>query len=625
MDRETSLLGQAAKLGAPTRLAWGWGVRGVSVPLPVGRLRVPIILFVPAALLALAVRLPFLAVTDFPLNDGGLFYVMAAEIAAAGYRLPAFTSYNFAQIPFAYPPLALYLAAVLSDVFRLPLDSILRVLPLVANLGSIVALYLLARSLLGSWTTAAIAAGAFALLPRGFEWLVMGGGLTRSLGLLFALLALSQARALYERPSGWRWATSVVLVAATALSHLEMAVFAAYSFGLFALFFGPRVRSIAISVMLAVGVAILTAPWWGTVISTHGLAPFQAASRTSGWALIQESLKTLVTFGFTDERLFPVLAALGALGLLFSLLRGDLLLPIWLLLIFIGTPRSAATEACVPLAMLIARALAEVILPGISGIARGSATQQAWLRWLEGRLRVKADFGVFVSASAVTAILAYALVLSWLTFGWDRHYLHAVSPDERSAMQWIADHTPPSSQFLVISPAESWEVDYIYEWFPALAHRRSVLTVQGTEWLPAEGHGRTALLYTLFKIRRVSNVDDLEYWARQDCVKFTHVYLSKQASGPLPFGLLESSFASSPEYRTILDTPGATVLERSEPFPTRVGSQPVASDCKALVDESPDVQAAFAAQFGDRAPEAWLARHEQQLAAQSATSSAAAP
>ncbi|HZW02660.1 MAG TPA: hypothetical protein VFF68_01935, partial [Anaerolineaceae bacterium] len=52
--------------------------------------------------------LPVLS-SPFPLNDGGLFYRMAADIAQAGFRLPEFTSYNHAGIPFAYPPLGLYL------------------------------------------------------------------------------------------------------------------------------------------------------------------------------------------------------------------------------------------------------------------------------------------------------------------------------------------------------------------------------------------------------------------------------------------------------------------------------------------------------------------------------------
>ncbi|MDA8201717.1 MAG: hypothetical protein M0Z49_02965 [Chloroflexi bacterium] len=42
--------------------------------------------------------------------------------------------------------------------------------------------YLLARRLLGSWLPAVVALGAFALLPRTFDWLIPGGGVTRAPG-----------------------------------------------------------------------------------------------------------------------------------------------------------------------------------------------------------------------------------------------------------------------------------------------------------------------------------------------------------------------------------------------------------------------------------------------------------
>jgi hypothetical protein len=60
-----------------------------------------------AVLLGLLIRLSFVVGTDFPLNDGALFYTMVRDLQQVHYRLPLYTSYNGAQIPFAYPPLAL--------------------------------------------------------------------------------------------------------------------------------------------------------------------------------------------------------------------------------------------------------------------------------------------------------------------------------------------------------------------------------------------------------------------------------------------------------------------------------------------------------------------------------------
>ena len=53
-------------------------------------------------------RRAFFAASDFPLHDGGLFYVMIGDLIRNGFQLPLTSSYNAAAIPFLYPPLGLY-------------------------------------------------------------------------------------------------------------------------------------------------------------------------------------------------------------------------------------------------------------------------------------------------------------------------------------------------------------------------------------------------------------------------------------------------------------------------------------------------------------------------------------
>ena len=59
---------------------------------------------------------PWLA--GFPVNDGGMFYVMMKDLQANHYIPPLYTSYNQINIPFAYPPLAFYIGAGLSDLIQ---------------------------------------------------------------------------------------------------------------------------------------------------------------------------------------------------------------------------------------------------------------------------------------------------------------------------------------------------------------------------------------------------------------------------------------------------------------------------------------------------------------------------
>src|SRR5438445_13138702 len=54
--------------------------------------------------------------TDFPLHDGGMFYVMIETIRREHYALPSSIPFNGTDIPFAYPPLAFFTAAALTDL-----------------------------------------------------------------------------------------------------------------------------------------------------------------------------------------------------------------------------------------------------------------------------------------------------------------------------------------------------------------------------------------------------------------------------------------------------------------------------------------------------------------------------
>src|SRR5688572_14528043 len=162
-----------------------------------------------------------------------MFYAMARDLQHSGYQLPEFTSYNSGEIPYTYPPLGFYAAALLDDLTPLSMLEVFRWLPLIATCLTIPAFYLLARSMLTSRVALIAAVLAFALIPRSFMWLLMGGGVTRSLGFFFAILALYCVRQLYTKRdrSFLPWATG--LSALTVLSHLETGWFLAFSIVVF--------------------------------------------------------------------------------------------------------------------------------------------------------------------------------------------------------------------------------------------------------------------------------------------------------------------------------------------------------------------------------------------------------
>ncbi len=118
-----------------------------------------------AVLLGVLVRIAPTLLARSTINDGGMFFAMIEDIQANHFLLPAFTSYNHLNIPFAYPPLSLYLGALLSAP-GIPTADIVRWLPPIVSSLSILAFYWMASRMLGSRPTAALATVAYALMPR---------------------------------------------------------------------------------------------------------------------------------------------------------------------------------------------------------------------------------------------------------------------------------------------------------------------------------------------------------------------------------------------------------------------------------------------------------------------------
>lgn len=427
---------------------------------------------------AASIRLAPLQGDHFPANDGGLFYVMIEDLRANGFRLPAFTSYNGLQIPFAYPPLAMYVAAVVANVLSVDSLDVVRLMPPLVSIATTLAFYPLARRLTGDAWLAVFATAAFAVLPRSYIWMVMGGGLTRSMGFLFALLALTQLYDLYEHGGRRPLVLAALFSTGAVLSHLEGGWLVVYSS---IAFWGNGRRGLGglrDTVILGVVGALLTAPWWGSVLWVHGLDPFLAALNSG--ERFSTGLQMLTRFAFSDTPGFDVLAVFGLAGLFTTLRQRHLLLPSWLFLIFVMDARAGSTYAMVPLASLAAI--------GFFDLARGVTDHAA--AHLEAE---SGGWGLGKWLGEVRELLpplsaAVAIGVLWLAAGIaapvaTREPLLILSPADREAMEWVRTSTPPDSRFFVLTSASGWWSDVQGEWFPALTQRRSVTTAQGREWL----------------------------------------------------------------------------------------------------------------------------------------------
>jgi len=496
-----------------------------------------------AVLLGALVRLSPVLQADFPLNDGGMFYTMVQDVRASGFSLPVYTSYNGGQIPFYYPPLAFYLAAGLTFLPGVSSLGVFQFLPIIISILTIPAFYRLARTLTGSPTQGALATLAFALLARSFTWIIMGGGITRSLGMLFAVLAIEQLYLLLDLQQKRFLLPAALFSSLTVLSHPEIAWFLLCSAAFFTAWKVRTWRILTQVILTGFVVLLFTAPWWLTVYLRHGIMPLLSAFQVSGEQGF--FLLRMMLVYFTGESLTAVWGALAILGLLAAIITRRFLLPAWIAFIYVLSFRNEPYMLMLPVPILAAMGLDWVVLPAFMRLSDPARM---------GPFNLEDYLGKSSSRVLLAFLTGYGLLTALLFPGYGLRSLPAA---ERQAMAWAAENTTAASQFLVLTGDQTWETDLSSEWFPALAKRTSLGTVQGTEWLAGRLYDQTEQAYADLQACASEEAACLEDWAAENQVIFTHVYLRKEL-------LLNQALMQSLEkdYRVIHDGPGAVVFVR---------------------------------------------------------------
>ncbi|HZR98106.1 MAG TPA: hypothetical protein VFE37_05335 [Chloroflexota bacterium] len=522
---------------------------------------VPAVAVAAAVVVGALVRAGHTLASDFPLNDGGLFYVMVRDLQAAGFALPATTTYNDAALPYAYPPLGFYLAGLLAAVGPWSLLDEFRWLPLAFSVLTIPAFWLLARDLLPDRRAALLATGAFALLPMSFQWVIMGGGLTRGLGFVWAILALWQVHRLYTWPGRATLLLAIVLAALTVLSHPAMAWFLAYSSIVLFLAHGRSAAALRRSVLVALGTVALTAPWWVAVLSRHGVYPL-VASGGSGWGPFAPL--QLLTLAITNEPFFPVLGALAALGALACLRTRRAWLPAWVGVMVLLDARSPLATASVPIALLAGIGASQVLLPwlgwaapdGSAGARDSSAAAPGARRRPPALVWAVGGFIAFLATLGATVDL--------------NGVLGGLTAEQRAGMRWAAEATPPGARFLIVTGSLFPTRDRVSEWFPALGGRVSVTTIQGYEWARDDSFGQRVERYLTVQRCAYRGVACLAAWTAEHGVPWDYLYLPKGPTGASTnpalaedcCWALRASAAADPRYEAVYDGPGGTVYRR---------------------------------------------------------------
>ncbi len=488
----------------------------------------------------------------FPINDGGMFYIMIQELRANAYKLPAITSYNFSGIPYAYPPLGFYLVALVSDLTKTDVTQILGWMPALISTFSILAFYRLSTRLTFSRFQASLATILFALMPRAIATFISGGGLTRSLGQLFMLLTLASVIDLYRSGQKRHIGYAALFGSLTVLSHPEAIVFTV-SFSFVSWFFLSRSwNSLRDSLLVSLAVILLTSPWWLTVLFSTGVHGFVSALQTGGSQL---AIFNLLFLTFLGEPFATLMTALGLLGIIIQLIRKDYFWLVWLVLPFIVDGRSATTVAVIPFALLAALALDELILPALHGL------NQKLIQW-------QAELISMQEIAIIICLIFYSLVSAQQAG--IQLASNVLSVGNREAMTWVKGNTSAGARFLVLTGALSPVCDPVAEWFPALASRHSVMTIQGTEWLLGKRFGSFLSEASDLQSCLYLSDDCLGTWLAKNKPQFDYLYVSKKLvaddckplTPPPNFSFFFDTLSRDPNYQSVFDSDSVAIYRQ---------------------------------------------------------------
>lgn len=465
------------------------------------KLDLPTLLLFTALLFGIIVRFYPALANGFPLNDGGMFFTMVQDLKANGFALPLFTTYNHADIPFAYPPFGFYAAALPSTLVPASDLMVFLHLPAFINSLSILVFYLLAKEMLNSRISASLAALIFALAPRSFLWQVMGGGITRAFGMLFLLLMLWQAMKLFREYRHKRLLLTILFGAGAVLSHPQTALHAALGGSLIFLFYGFNKHGFRSAMFTGVGVALLTSPWWWTVLARHGVDPFISAGQTSQRTV--ESYLNILKFDGLGDYLFLPFLLLALTGIMGILKTRDYFLPAWIALVHLADPRGGDGMALLGLSMLAGAGLLQ-----LSAWISRSDGEQVEVTFARRRVQILL-FGVILYSIMVAGIFDFQLVNT------------SLKSDDLAMVEWVNVNVEEGSTFLLATGREFSMSDPLQEWFPALTGQKSVTTMQGLEW--TLGGTFFPWYEQLIAFQHCADVDCVHAWAAHNNVEYDYL------------------------------------------------------------------------------------------------------
>jgi len=272
-----------------------------------------------------------------------------------------------------------------------------------------------------------------------------------------------------------------------------------------------------------------------------------------------QSAFALVTASVTDEPFWKLAAGLGVLGFIYSLFARSLFVPAWAVVLVFADPRAGATFVSVPLSLLVAVGLLDLVVARLGSVVGDRAPASEWSTPPWRRRSIRALMGLTLVVGMLSSLLVPQIL----------DPMSSLSTDQRSAMAWSRTSLPLEVPVVVVT-GRSWYEDATSEWFPYLTGQTSVATVQGYEWMGSSAWRRQVELADALASVSRETASSIDAWARDWGIEFDFVYVPKGRLGSVTSPTdccpaLRTTLAESGDYQIVYEGPGATIARRVRP------------------------------------------------------------
>ena len=404
-------------------------------------------------------RWQVIAGREFPLNDGGYWYVFTKALIENHFALPEFVQFNGRALPTYYPPLAGYLLALISFLGNIEILTLLLWVPFILCLSMIAAFYTLTLKLYNEQLTPRFAILLFALSPLSYRWFLMGGGVARGLGIIFLMGALSLL--LRKDDLKPKYILAGLFAGLAVLSHPVAALLVPVC-TLILLFLGRISLETIFKFFLSAGV--VATPWLALVISRTGLKPFLSALMSG-----DQGLAGFITAIATSQvySSIGIFAAFALIGFCYGITQSKSFAAILFLVMALICPLFLSCGfGCIPLALMSAEG---------AGLIYKNLLQSRYLVSATTIILVFFSFIFIGFSESVSA--ARVIARQSMTNEEFREIRNLRLPDDAGQDVLVL------TQYQVVG-------DAVGEWLTAFTGYRSVLTHQMGEW---EGERNIAL------------------------------------------------------------------------------------------------------------------------------------